>query len=92
MTKEELLQDVANENYKVVQQHIREAMEYGKTSEEFFPEGEVDYDSEWLCRNRVINMLKNDGFTVDIDSKYQKKITVSWNDDNEQSSLTKFVW
>lgn len=68
MTKDEMLRKYAitNENnYDIIQEHIKEAMQNGESNIIVGIEGFDGFKPDWICTWQTKNRLKEDGFRVE---------------------------
>ena len=66
MTKDEMIDEYMNDNYDIIQNHIKEAMKKGEhhiyVGMEWFAD---DFKQEWVCLNSTRDRLIEDGFRVE---------------------------
>ena len=77
MTKDEMLKLYANDNYDIIQKHIKDAMQTNKHCIYVGCEDcASDFKQEWVCYDSTVEKLRDDGFEVEHYSYDQWKI--SW--------------
>lgn len=77
MTKDEMIRLYANDNYDIIQNHIKDAMQ---SNEHYIYVGQEycssDFKRDWVCLDSTVEKLRDDGFEVESCSYDQWKI--SW--------------
>lgn len=64
MTKDEMLKNYNNNNYTIIQQHIKEAMQNGENHIYVGIEGFDGFKPDYLCTYETRDKLIEDGFEV----------------------------
>ena len=72
-----MLQKFANDNYNIIQEHIKEAMQKGKHCIYVGCEDcRNDFKSDWVCNDSTVEKLREDGF--DVHSYSYDQWEISW--------------
>ena len=85
MTKEEMMGNYYNkyyeQNYKIAQQYIQEAMKRGKKYV-YLPGKNNRDDFEWCACSETIDRLREDGFDIDVVWNPWEYWSVEWGYDS----------